>query len=295
MKVAFVSTVALVSYLMGGACTASTGAETAETATSSDGESDVTGRAVTSHSVGWQPVYVGQASSQSIQYGRALDPGDPTQLLLKNELMDEATGQWSSETFEFAASFEIIHVSSAKQDRLYLLGLTGTGESVIERWKRGTTKAGTLGGGGGTLGYVMKRTELYRGATLGVIRWIGADPLERYILLIHGSGAGGATLSRMTLPSGQSIQPLWNANQVPNLKYITGGYPQNHLSQGRLWILSVFGTNDPLVPEQRRTILYDSEDDGILDSTLTVDEMGWEAMGYTQDVWDGDFVIDLGW
>ena len=74
---------------------------------------------------------------QSVKFGSALDRYDPSRLHLRNEHKD--TGVVTDHFY--SAAFEIVDVESRGKDELYVLGLTGAGDSVIQRWKRDTVKS----------------------------------------------------------------------------------------------------------------------------------------------------------
>jgi len=235
-------------------------------------------------SSGFQPVFIGRERTQSILYGSVLDAEDRTRFIVRQAVRDPVTRAWSEELHVFTASFVLEHVSSAGSDRFYVLGSSPSGEQVIERWQ-GVSEAQAGGGG-----YELKRRELYRGTSLGPVRLLEVDPQERYLLLVHG--APTTVLSQMPLPTGQPVVPLWDSTRIPNLAFVNEAYPRDHLTQGRLWVFTVFGADDPQDPVQHRTLVFDGDDDGVMDGFLTLSEAEWEAQGYTGDVWAGDFGVE---
>jgi len=192
---------------------------------------------------------------------------------------------WSTNAWEYSASFDLLSVSTSGAQHFHVLGRAGS-DYVVERWKFGVGEDyGSLRPGTSP---AMKRKELYRGDALGEIREIGADPERRYLLLVHGSPA---TVSRVSLPTGTPIVRLYQSSLIPNLEYVTGIYPRQHFVEGRVWILETFESSSPT---SARTLLKDHDNDGTVDGWQSpISSQEWNAFAFDDpDAWDGDFVIE---
>ena len=244
-----------------------------------------------SKSSGLQPVHLSPLFRQSLTYGATYDYSDPSKLYLFEQTRASEQEAWQECSYEYAASFHIKGVSSRAKNDFLILGLTEKSESVVERWRRSSSSSGSAPGGGAAPGSALPqplmRKGLYRGTILGEVRHVGADPLGRYAVLIHGSPT---RLTWMPLPTGTPLQQIVDATELPNLERVTGLYPRDHISEGRLWILETFGNSDPTDLECPRSVVYDFDDNAVLDAWLTMDQDTWEGMGYTGAVWGEDFI-----
>jgi len=256
-------------------------------------DAEFTGRSVqpSSSGTGYQPVCIQEDFVQSVLYGTRYNHQTPTCFLLRGSKRDAATGVWTATEWEFSASYEILRVSANRRDRFYLWGKAPNGDDVIEFWKR---KKIAMPGSPPT--YQVLRNELYRGTNLAPVHTIGADYEQRYLLIAHGDPA---KVSRMELPGGSPITTVFDAAVNPGLdalKLMSLATPRQHLSEGRLWILESWDHQDPSYTYAPRAVLYDTQNDGQLDSWLCpLTESDWSNLGYDDDVWDGDFVNKLPW
>jgi hypothetical protein len=230
--------------------------------------------------------YTGPDCVQHYNFGARYDATDPTSLAVYNS--NPLNYTWRDtfalpyeESFEFGAAFEIVAVQAKSRDHYYVAGRLGS-DDIIERWKR--SNASQPGGPGG---YVMKRTQLFRGP-LGGIRCIAVDHLARFVLILHGSAP--VVLSKIGLPGGGNPVSLYSSGQIPELVMTQPTlFPQRHVSQGIVWTLEDEFPSDPW----RHVVFLDGADDGILDSWAVY--LGWDystVYGVSGGVWLDKFIAD---
>ncbi len=269
--VAIMGPVALI-FVLKGSDSPESGPLTAQPSDTVQGKPLATPRGFGSHKTTEQMVYHKWSTGfvQRILYGEAYNILDPTSFAVLN--YDDPFALTASEVFEFSASFDIIQAVGKGRDHFYLLGTADSGDSVIERWKK--ANVGTPGGSS----YAMKRTELFRGTSLGEISGIGVDHQGRFLMLLHGEPA---VISKMSLPSGQPITTVYNSIQIPELNDFSGGlFPRLHYAQGITWTINASGDF---------VLLNDPDDDGIMNSWSVFDhDTYWNNFSYT--VWSDDFI-----
>jgi len=171
---------------------------------------------------------------QMIAYGSSLNPSEPNWLRIRNYPF--LVGSPHDEEFFFSAPFDVIDVAPKpkKRDFFYVLGQSGA-EFIIQRWKR---KPVTTGGFGGPPagGYLMLRTEVFRGTNLGEIKRIVADHQSRSLLIVHGDPL---EISRMSLPDAV-VTHLTGIKQFPELEDWRGGVvAARHYNASILFTLGV--------------------------------------------------------
>lgn len=221
-------------------------------------------------------MYISPTFKQTVFYGAAYDAADPTRLLVMN--YSDISLFEPDATYEFSASFEIVNVVPRTRDHFYIIGRSGIGEDIIERWKKAN-----LGGGGGE--YLMQRKEIFRGMQLAGIKEVGVDHLGRFLLVIH---ATPNIISKIELPDGQPITIVYNVTQVPALATMstpTGLFPRLHPTEGLVWTLEGFDFTDP----GARILFYDQDDNGTLDAWTAFSEASYYSQ-YSPDDWLDDFV-----
>jgi hypothetical protein len=236
--------------------------------------------------VTFQATFVGDLSRQGVMFGPYLDYEDQGRFLVRNQTRQYSTSPWSSMYFEFSASFDIISVSTKQKDQFFVLGMdSGIGGEppgyVIEKWTGIPICAYPSGE---QTGMLMRRRQLFRGRSLGVIRAIAVDPEERFLLVLHEQ-EGLVSTSKLVVSTG-ATEVVFTSAELPSMQDADSIDRRRHVSEGMLWILQD-------VAMRNVTILYDYDEDGTIDTGMTFDYGAWMSL-YGQggdDVWTDDFVF----
>jgi len=218
------------------------------------------------------PVYVSDTWRQSVSFGQWRP--SPSEFAVIEKTFDAQTATWSASTFVYSAAFDIELVVGADKNLFFLKGKASSGDDVIQKWKRKLIafQQQTY--------YIILKTELYRGSTLGDISGLNADPEGRFVLLLHGSPL---QISKLDLASGFNISTLYASTDIPHL--LTNPYliaPRNHISSGRVW--KILGDST-----RYRTLLFDQDYDGNFESWQTYTAQDYTNL-YPLDDWTDDFL-----
>ncbi|MBK7644627.1 MAG: hypothetical protein IPJ19_16565 [Planctomycetes bacterium] len=261
-----------------------------------------------------QPVF-----TQGIARGLA-----PTSLVLENREKDPATGKWELSKYDFSTSYEIDSVCSRQAYEFYVAGhypLSSpaggvAGQTVIEKWTHspvtgayfcnratastpiGQPVAGipavTTGINGGT--YIpaaqrprpgrQTRTVVYSGPTLGIVKAMACDPEGRFLFLVVSSGAQG--LYELPLQPIGSPSPIYSPSTLPFISDCRSITPRQHVQNSRIYVLMPDGG----AHSGSRELLFDHDNDGIIDTVQELTRQQYNAGGYrgTSASWLTDFV-----
>jgi len=227
------------------------------------------------------PEFVSVSPSFTQRFAFGEDSGIERQFVVLNE---DAYGVESR--YAYSTSFDIVDVCAQKRDVFFAVGQASNGDYVIEKWKH-KLLAGMPGGG--SPDYRLIRTELYRGASLGTVVMLGADPNGGYLLIIHGQGL--VTVSQLDLQSpGNPIVQLYTESTIPQLGYGVHGIRRlQHQLEGLVWMI---GTLDaPYVGGA--IVLRDQTLDGVIDSFSEYDNQSLNSaypLSPVDPVWVSNFI-----
>jgi len=200
---------------------------------------------------------------------------DPRTLTVLNRTWD--TNAWIDSGYEFTVAFDLQIVRASKRDWFYLAGVSDSGETVIEKWKR---KLSSVPAGGQP---IYTRTELYRGTALSSIKAMGVDPDNRFLLFVHGTPA---ILSRMDLGSGHPISfGIYSASTIPDLESVRSMFARQHLVLGRLWTLDRVQAGS-----SSKSVLIDSDNDTHFETVVGLLDYVVYINTYPSEDFSDDFV-----
>lgn len=211
-----------------------------------------------------------------VTYGSALLPSDSDEIAFWERKV--VNGSWVDSHYTFTSSFLIDVIRPKSKYFFYIVGRSGSGDLVIERWKR---KSVSMPGGDG--GLTFKKSEVYRGSALLPLKAFGVDPDGRYLYVAHGAPT---TLSRLDLP-GSSPTPVFTEATIPHLADVSSMYVRDHVSEGRVWTLTSVNSYS----SGDRTLLYDFDNDGAIDTWASLSYEEYRGNGYgDQDAWVRNFI-----
>lgn len=224
---------------------------------------------------------------------------------------------WSTADSKYSTSFAIQDVSTRDGQDFVVHGVASNGDDVVEIWTlipvvgswsatrpaAGTPVGTPVVSGGVTMTVVggtfvapasrqavprVKRMELYRGQDLGGIRSVSVDPDRRFVYLLADGDDGLYRLD--LLASGGAAPPLLvlDPAALPQLLTATSLYPRQHASEGRIYVVESVGGAAHWVDEI--SLLYDHDNDGILDAHVTMTHDQYEQLYGSEEVWADDFL-----
>jgi len=230
---------------------------------------------------------------QDSNYGDLAMGGDPSTVTLRqrNYLSDSLQ---STQLYVFDASFEVSEMEAVAKDTFYLVGADSQGNTVLELWEK--VSLGTVGavvaldenGSPPTVrSYAMLKTRLY---TLpSVCKLLGFEPDldERFVFVVHKPLDGSpAQLLHIPVPSGP-ISVVADSTQLSQLETCSEIFSRTHQTLGRAWIIESM-VDDPSLYSSDRTLLFDTNNDGVIDYTEELD-----GSSYASQYRDaGDWVAD---
>lgn len=218
--------------------------------------------------------------------------------------------------YEYRASYRVFGVCGRQAYELYLIGLSDTGDCVVEQWKHvvltgayyfdrspsltpvGVPVSGVPAIATGIKGGVyvpaalrqrpgrQQRIELLRSASLGAPHAIACDPEGRFLLLVCGNAV--RTLYRLDLSDGALPVPLLNSGSVPHLAYCDSIHAEHHQTYGRVYLAGC--SMCPIEGSESVTLLFDGENDGLFDAPLTLSQGDYAAAGFWGPVWVTNFL-----
>ena len=239
--------------------------------------------------------------------------------------LSSGNNDWESIETDHSVAYEIADIASRDGgDTLYIAGLIandqGDLESVVERWsfqppkgghfiesKNGAPTGSKSGeyewstGIRGEFQAIRDRTEkraeprrerIYRGQRLGQIDLLILDPQGRYLITLS---RGLGEMHSLDILGEQPIEPqlVPGASDLPHLTVANSARIWQLPAHGRFIYLTEFeGHGIPL--GRQHTIVVDAENDGIFESSVTMDQSAWNASPYSKcDDWQ-DFRIHGG-
>lgn len=259
----------------------------------------------------YQAVINSDTFYQSIWWGHEED-SDNDVLLVKDRELDPATGEFVTTENAYSASFEITDVRSRRADEFYLAGVARNGDDVIEKWEvvpvpggyvalrppattaigitavSSTTSVTIVGGQfvrpqDRTTAPSVFRTEVYRGQGFGGVSAMAVDPEGRFLLILASQDK---SLYRLSLLDNSPPSVLYTAGDDPHFVAVDSIGPLQHETQGRMYLFESF---DGPVFQARRSLMSDSDNDGIPEGITSYTLGEYEAAGYIGDVWVDDF------
>ena len=206
-------------------------------------------------------------------------------LITRNRRQNPAIGYGPADVSKqlLSAAFDISSIAVGIDppptiDSIYVAGTDpATGSTHIERWKF------TYGAGGAAAlgsGPTETRYTLYSGTSIGCIRSIDVDPLQRYLLIltfdrsvyrldvpaISTSGSGGPPPPPSLVADATTIPSLANAWELNHYM---------HQTDGNMFLATSLSPSDDTV------VFPDADDDGVLETVQVFTETQWESSGYS--------------
>lgn len=207
----------------------------------------------------------------------------------------------------YTSSFEIRSVETRGADELVLLGRAPDDDDVIELWRLHARRGGWSGSRpasdrpigtpsprmktrlvvrGGTFlppaqregEPELERDELYRGSDLGV-RDLGVDPDGRFVLFLGDARPG---LYLLPLHGERSAPRLLTTPRELDLSTADELYAHDHRELGRTWWIE-HGASPVFL--DRRSLLFDSDNDGLIESCESRSEKELRTL-YPDEGWD---------
>lgn len=216
--------------------------------------------------------------------------------------------QWyTSEVYESTTYRVTACCGRAGGNILYVAGISPDGSDVIERLNYGTRKGGyevqiqspaaqpigtpmpaysaqeALNGTTFAIPQTQhapaRRTVIYSGTAMGHVRSMDVDPEGRYLLVL-GFWSGSVFQLDLTAPT---ITPavLFSAAQLPQLAKARTLELCFHLTEGRK--VELTESSGCVLPiDCKWMLLNDSNNDGVFESTVTLDRAAWLSSGYDE-------------
>ena len=264
-------------------------------------------------SISGMPILNSESYYQSVEFA---EEEDDAGVLISDNLtivtteQDPITGEWSDSRLGLSTSFSIQSVSARFANDFFVHGVSATGVDIIERWVvtpvRGAIRPTRAPATAIGVAYVtpsitfsvvgdqfveptarssrprVKRTEVYRGTSVGSIRSIAADPDGRYLLLLEGLAGD---LYSLDILSGGGATPLFTAAQIPDLEFTSSLSAMQHESYGRVFMSAM-----SFVPEVLTgvSLLFDFNNDGVFDSFDSLTRSQHKLI-YPLSSWTSDF------
>lgn len=251
-----------------------------------------------SFDVGQTPTLVAETLRQWIDW-----EGGSSYVQVGRHERSDGNAEWEFKEYMFSTDMKITDVGFAQGGQtLYVAGIRSTSsgcEDVIEQWDivfprgalvvhvptapprgtvaplpfRGTISSPVVVGGGAYVPprlrprepFVNKRV-LYSGLGLGPFASIAADPEQRFLLAVSLSDGDLFSLS-LTAPSAPTLE--FNAAAIPHLASVKKIVAYEHQDVGRFYWL--YETKDDVFGDGSFTFIVDNDNDGVFDSTVTLD------------------------
>lgn len=196
------------------------------------------------------------------------------------------TATWHKQKQELSASFFVIDARSRGDEDIYVAGLYESGDATIERWKLvHPPSISPLGA------YIpldrrpmptVRRSVVFFGTSLGIIRSLEVDPQNRFVLALTQEPRRLYSISVPTSPpSFGLVQQLHDTTSLPQLSGIHTIVFAKHITEGRKYLLLQQTRWAGLDSAPSYTVfLNDANEDGVFDSPVVLDTLSWKALGY---------------
>ena len=245
--------------------------------------------------------------------------GERTVEIMTRE-MDPLTEEWFEYYEHHSVSFDISTVRTQLGDELIVVGHARNGDLVMEHWvipawpggwevvatmpppgagisNPVTDFASSVGVAGGGPWVppaerisrpTLERQEIYRGDSLGQVKWVELDPLGRFV---HILSSDPAVIWIIDLGSEEALpKQVWDTDDFAFIASADSIVSRQHEDYGRVFYL-LHSETEPTSDEFLESLLFDQDDDGYFETSVTLPQdqfsLAFPALGfdYSESVW----------